>query len=80
MLRRFKASDIRTQTSPDYSCNKSFGLVTRSGVHAQIIAVLPRNIPARLVVVVGGKMENYYANGRYELVHESELDLFVKEL
>lgn len=38
---------------------------TKSGINVEYIAVLPENIPARLVVSVGGRMANYYMDGTY---------------
>jgi hypothetical protein len=66
---------------------------TRKGIEAKLIAHLNGGQPAPLVVevmkrevdkhgkIISGStmLENYYLNGRHELVHDSDLDLFMKD-
>lgn len=70
MTRPYEQSDLK----------RTLDLVTRSGKPARILAVLDNKTPARLVTVCDGRMESHYIDGRYELIHESPLDLFVEEL
>lgn len=65
---------------------------TRSGLKANFIASLNGGQPAPLVVEVfkkkviigykvsyeGGVMENYYLDGKHNLYHDTELDLFME--
>jgi hypothetical protein len=67
-------------------------ICTRKGIEAKFIAHLDGGQPAPIVVEVFKKqidthglalpdttmMENYYLDGRHNLVHESEYDLFMK--
>lgn len=67
-------------------------MCTRKGFEAKLIAHLNGGQPAPIVVEVmkrevdkrrqlisGSTMlENYYLNGRHNLVHDSEYDLFMK--
>lgn len=38
---------------------------TKSDLPVNFIAILPEDIPARLLVEVDGRMENYYLDGTY---------------
>lgn len=65
---------------------------TRNGLKANFIAYLNGGQPAPIVVEVfkakltilgveshsSGAMENYYYNGRHNLYHNTELDLFME--
>jgi hypothetical protein len=55
-------------------------MYTRNGHNAIYVAHLNGGQPAPLVMDVPGYegLENYYKNGRHELVHDSPLDLFMK--
>lgn len=55
-------------------------MYTRNGYAARFIAHLNGGQPAPLVVEIPEYegLENYYLNGRHELVHHSPLDLFMK--
>lgn len=67
-------------------------MCTRKGIEAKFIAHLDGCQPAPIVVEVMKRqvdknrrlispstmLENYYLNGRHNLVHESEYDLFMK--
>jgi hypothetical protein len=52
---------------------------TRQGHEAKFIAHLDGGQPAPIVVEVDGyELENYYLNGRHNLYHDTEYDLFMK--
>jgi len=52
---------------------------TRKGVEAKLIAHLNGGQPAPILVELGGaSVENYFLNGRHNVFHESEFDLFMK--
>lgn len=52
---------------------------TRNWVGAKLIAHLNGGEPAPIVVEVGGTtLESYYPNGRHNLYHNSDLDLFME--
>ena len=52
---------------------------TRKGHNAILIAYLDGGQPAPIVVEIDGhELENYYMDGRHNLYHDSELDLFMK--
>jgi len=59
---------------------QSVPMFTRNGDTAIFIAHLDGGQPAPLVVEIPGRegLENYYLNGRHNLIHESEYDLFMK--
>lgn len=59
---------------------QSVPMFTRNGYAATFIAHLDGGQPAPLVVDIPEYegLENYYLNGKHELVHDSELDLFMK--
>lgn len=54
-------------------------VITRDGTAATFVTMLQRNIPAPLLMDVGGVQENYYINGRFESVHDHKLDLFMDD-
>jgi len=54
-------------------------MLTRIGQNAKLIAHLDGDQPAPLVVEVDGhELENYYLNGRHNLYHDTEFDLFME--
>lgn len=59
---------------------KGVPMRTRNGLNAIFIAHLNGGQPAPIVVDVPEKegLENYYTNGRHEIVHNSHLDLFME--
>lgn len=58
---------------------KGVPMCTRKGFEAKFIAHLDGGQPAPIVVDIKDEgMENYFLNGRHNLVHDSEYDLFMK--
>ena len=52
---------------------------TRNGLKAKFIAHIDGGQPAPLVVEVDGhELENYYINGKHNLYHDTEFDLFME--
>jgi hypothetical protein len=52
---------------------------TRKGVEAKLIAHLDGGQPAPVLVSIGAfGLENYFLDGRHNLYHDDELDLFMK--
>lgn len=52
---------------------------TRRGNGARFIAHLDGGQPAPIVVEVDGhELENYYLNGKHNLYHDTEFDLFME--
>jgi hypothetical protein len=54
-------------------------MYTREGIKAKLIAHLNGGQPAPIVVEIDGyELENYYLNGRHNLYHNTEFDLFME--
>lgn len=59
---------------------KGVPMITRSGKSAKFITHLQGWQPAPLVIDVDDVMENYYLTGRFEEVHDNNMDLFMDEM